>query len=139
MAPTHATLTFEYLEENLNEIIGKKYGNNIKREFTQSWKRYLDYCFIFWKYLWGDINELRNLLRNLHSEIKITMEHSSKELPFFDILIKNANGQLITNIYHKPTDTQQYPSLQYSPLPHSGKTQHKQLSNAIIRDVEYVI
>ena len=37
----------------------------------------------------GDINELYNLLQNLHPEIKFTMEHSSKELPFLDILIKN--------------------------------------------------
>ena len=36
------------------------------------------------------------------------MEHSFKELPFLDILIKNQNAQIITDIYHKPTDTQQY-------------------------------
>ena len=36
------------------------------------------------------------------------MEHSSKEFPFLDILIKNTNGQIITDIYHKPTDTQKY-------------------------------
>ena len=36
------------------------------------------------------------------------MEHNSKELPFLDILIKNVNGQIISDIYHKPTDTQQY-------------------------------
>ena len=27
---------------------------------------------------------------------------------FLDILIKNVNGQIITDIYHKSTDTQQY-------------------------------
>ena len=36
------------------------------------------------------------------------MEHSSKELPFLDIFIKNVNAQIITDIYHKPTDSQQY-------------------------------
>ena len=36
------------------------------------------------------------------------MEDRSKELPFLDILIKNVNTQIITDIYHKPTDTQQY-------------------------------
>ena len=36
------------------------------------------------------------------------MEDSSKELPLVDILIKNVNGQIIIDIYHKPTDTQQY-------------------------------
>ena len=109
MVPTYATLTLAYLEENLYEIIGlKKYGNDIKEEFTKSWKRYLDDCFIFWKYAWGDINELHDLQKNLHPKIKLTMEYNLKELPFSDILIKNVNGQIITDIYHKPTDTQQY-------------------------------
>ena len=85
MAPTYATIFLAYLEENLYKIIGKKYGNDIK-EFTKSWKRYLDDCFIFWKCPWRDINELHNLLQNLRLKIKFTMEHSSKELSFLDIL-----------------------------------------------------
>ena len=105
MAPTYVTLTLAYLDENLYEIIGKKYSNDIKEEFTESWKRYLDDFFIFWKCPRGDINELHNLLQNLHSKIKFTIEHSLKELPFLDILIKNVNRQIITNIYHKLTDT----------------------------------
>ena len=36
------------------------------------------------------------------------MEYSFKELLFLDILIKNENGEIITDINHKPTDTQQY-------------------------------
>ena len=36
MAPIYATLTQAYLEENLYEIIGKKYSNDIKEEFTKS-------------------------------------------------------------------------------------------------------
>ena len=81
MAPTYATLNQAYLEENLFEIIGKKYGKDIKEEFTKSWKRYLDGCFIFWKCPWEDINELHNLLQNLHLKIKFTIEHRLKELP----------------------------------------------------------
>ena len=76
MAPTYATVTLAYLKENLYEMIGKKYGNDIKEEFTKSWKRYLDDCFIFCKNPWGDINELYDLLQNLHPKIKFTMEHS---------------------------------------------------------------
>ena len=56
----------------------------------------------------GDINELHKLLQNLHPKIKFTVEHSLKELPFLDILLKNVNDKIITNIYHKSTDTQQY-------------------------------
>ena len=43
---------------------------------------------MFWKYPRGNIYELHNLLQNLHPKIKFTMEHSFKELPFLDILIK---------------------------------------------------
>ena len=35
IAPTYATLTLAYLEENLYEIIGKIYSNDIKEEFTK--------------------------------------------------------------------------------------------------------
>ena len=37
-----------------------------------------------------------------------TIRHNFKELPFFAILIKNQNGQIIADIYPKPTDTQNY-------------------------------
>ena len=107
MAPTYTTLIRAYLRENLYEIIGKK-CNNIKTEFIWSWKRYLDDCFIFWKCPWENINELYNLLQNLHphqKKKKFTMEHSFKELLFLDILIKNENGQIITDINHKHTET----------------------------------
>ena len=33
------------------------------------------------------------------------MEHNFKELPFLDIHIKKENGQIITDIYHKVTDS----------------------------------
>ena len=36
------------------------------------------------------------------------MEYSSKELPLLDIFKKNVKGQIITDIYYKPTDSQQY-------------------------------
>ncbi len=35
------------------------------------------------------------------------MEHSFEGLPFLDILIKNENGQIIPDIYHQLTYTQQ--------------------------------
>ena len=43
---------------------------------------------------------------------KITMEHSSKELSFLDILIHNSIGQIITDICQKRTDTQKYVHVQ---------------------------
>ena len=100
MAPTYSTLILAYLGESLYEIIDKNYCNDIKEEFIKSWKRYLDDCFKFWKCPYGNINELLNLLQNLHSKIKFTMEHISEELSFLDILIKNVYDQMIIYIYH---------------------------------------
>ena len=108
MAPTYTTLTLAYLEENLCEIIGKIYGNDIKEEFTKSSKRYLDDCFIFWKCPEGDINELHNLQQNLPTKIKFTMEHSTKELPFLEILIKTymaISSQISTANQQTPNNT----------------------------------
>ena len=53
-------------------------------------------------------NNKQKLLQKQHPKKKFTMEHSQKELPFLDFLIKNVNGKIITGIYHKPTDPQQY-------------------------------
>ena len=36
MVPTYAILTLSYLEENLYEIIGRKFDNDVKEEFTKS-------------------------------------------------------------------------------------------------------
>ena len=108
MAPTYATLTLAYLEEKLYEEIGTKYGDHIKAEFIESWKRYLDDCFILWKSSWGDIKDLYQTLQNMHPNINFTIEYSYSEIPFLDIMVINKNGKVITDIYRKPTDTQQY-------------------------------
>ena len=131
MASTYATLILAYLEENLYEVIGKKYANDMKEEFTKSWKRYLDNCFRFW----GDIYKLHNLLQNLHPQIKFTMEDSLKEFLFLDILIKNVNGQIITDIYHKPTDTQQYLHFRS----HDPKNCIKSIPYTLVRRIHTII
>ena len=108
MAPVYATLTLGFLEEQLYEEIENAHNLEFRTLFEQSWKRYLDDCFIFWKKSWGDINELHLLLQNLHPNIKFTMESNENEIPFLDILIKKSQNKIITDLYHKPTDTQQY-------------------------------
>ena len=48
-------------------------------------------------YWWDNIKDLHNLFQNRHPKIKFAMEHSSKELPFVDILIKKENRQIQVN------------------------------------------
>jgi hypothetical protein len=109
MAPTYATLTLAFLEINLYQAIKEKYGDEIEKNFKNGWKRYLDDCFIFWDQKWGNITDFFSLLQNLHPKIDFTMDNSSEEIPFLDILIrKNSDGTIITDIYRKPTDSQRY-------------------------------
>ena len=63
---------------------------------------------MFWKCSWDNINNLHKLLQNLQPKLKLTIEHNFQELLFFDINIKNQNGQIITDINPNPIDTQQY-------------------------------
>ena len=109
MAPAYATLTLAFLEERLYKNIEDRYGHNTKIEFMNSWKRYLDDCFIPWKSSWGHIDNLQTLLQDLHPHIKFTMEIQDNEIPFLDILIiKNGDGKITTDIYRKPTDSLQF-------------------------------
>ena len=82
MAPTYALPPLAYLEENLSEMISKKYGNDIKEEFYNSWKRCLDDCFIFSKSPWRDINELHNILQNLNPKIIFLWDTAQKNSHF---------------------------------------------------------
>ena len=108
MAPAYATLTLAFLEETLYKKIENKYGIEIQQKFMNTWWRYLDDCFILWENEWGNVEEFFSILQNLHPDIKFTMEQNHKEIPFLDILIKNENGKITTDIYRKPTDSQRY-------------------------------
>ena len=78
MAPNYATLTLGYLEISLYEKVGYKFGSHFEEVFQQSWKRYLDDCFIIWNNSWGDITTLHEILQILHPNIKFTVETSKK-------------------------------------------------------------
>ena len=45
---------------------------------------------------WATLMIYMTYPKNLPSKIKFTMEHSFKEQPFLDILIKKQNGQIKT-------------------------------------------
>ena len=62
------------------------------------------------------IKDLHNVLQNLHPKIKFTIKHNSKEQQFLDIIIKNQNGQIIIDIYHKPSDIEEYSNFKSSHL-----------------------
>lgn len=108
MAPTYANLTLAYLEEGLYNTFKEKYSDTIAHNFETSWRRYIDDCFIIWDNSIDDIENLHLNLNNLHPKLSFTMEHHRNEITFLDITIKKYQEKIITDIFHKPTDTKQY-------------------------------
>ena len=106
-APTYATLVPAYLEEKLYTRLEDV--NKDLAEYVQgNWKRFLDDCFIIWVNSEEELTEFHEIINNLHSDIKFTIEKSEKQLPFLDILLVKTGTQLKTDIYFKVTDTKQY-------------------------------
>lgn len=108
MAPTYANLTLAYLEEEFYTRLQNKYNEETSKRFEKSWKRYIDDCFIVWDTSIDDAEELHKELNTIHPQLKFTMEKSETEVAFLDISIKKEGKNVITDIYHKPTDTKQY-------------------------------
>ena len=108
MAPTYATLTLGYLEEKLYQKVGEHFDQEFSETLQRSWKRYLDDCFLIWDRNESDLNELNKLLNDLDPDIKFTLQKSSVEIPFLDVLIRKENNKITTDIYYKSTDTHQY-------------------------------
>ena len=108
-APTYATLVLGYLETKLYDTLETNYGVHYSVYIKNNFKRFLDDCFICWDKTKGNIEDFHKILNSLDTNINFTLETSSTQLPFLDILLKRgANNSLITDIYHKPTDTKQY-------------------------------
>ncbi|GAB1602736.1 uncharacterized protein LOC115230173, partial [Argonauta hians] len=107
-APTYANLVMGYLETLLYNEAKNKFGDPFHLYLLNHWKRYLDDCFILWTHTPDLLKDFHNLLNSLNPNIQFTIEYSNKQLPFLDILIINQNTFLETDLYTKPTDSQQY-------------------------------
>lgn len=108
VAPTYATLVMGYLENKMYESLKESFDEEFSNYIQQNWKRFLDDCFIFWTKSKDDLNKFHSEINKLNESIKFTMESDEHQLPFLDILIKNDNNSIITDLYSKETDTHQY-------------------------------
>ncbi|XP_062602273.1 uncharacterized protein LOC134263937, partial [Saccostrea cucullata] len=121
VAPTYATLTLGYLEHKLHDQLCTLWGIESANKIRSKWKRFLDDCFILWEEDVNKLTEFYDLLNQMNSDIKFTMETDDLQMPFLDVLVTKDNTSLNTDIYYKPTDTHQY--LHFgSSHPHHTKT-----------------
>ena len=108
MASSYATLVLGYLENELYSQVFNKMGEEIGHYVYTNWRRFLDDCYINWRYGEDKLKELHDILNSLDGSIQLTAETSCKELPFLDVMIRKDKTHLTTGIYYKPTDSFQY-------------------------------
>ena len=99
MVPSYANIFMGKLEKQLLE-------SSIERPL--SWYRFIDDVDMKWT---RNDEELQNFLsrdNNLHPSIKFTHEISNTTISFLDTSSSLSEGVLFTDLYSKPTDTNQY-------------------------------
>ena len=73
------------------------------------WKRFIDDIFMVWTHGEQQLQEFIKYLNNVHGTVKFTHESSPLPIDFLDTTVKfNANRELITTLYNKPTDSHLY-------------------------------
>ena len=101
MAPSYANIFMKYVEIQLIETSPKK---------PTLWLRFIDDIFMIWghgKQAWEDFIHLSN---NIHPTIKFAFNNSETEIAFLDTIIyRGKDNQILTRLYHKPTDIQTIP------------------------------
>ena len=135
VAPTYVTLVMGYLENKLYNIIENKYGLDHKNKFVTSWKRYLDDCFIIWDERIDKIDSLFEILQNLYMNNKFIIESSKTSINFIDIHISVNDYKIFTDIYRKPTDSQQYAHFKSCHQPHTKQNIRFTLARKICKIV----
>lgn len=100
VAPILAHLYMSELEENIPNYKGKK---------PTLFYRYVDDIFMIMKGTQREINMFLNFMNKIEASIKFTLEiQKDNKLPFLDVMVERRNGELITYVYRKPTDTGLY-------------------------------
>ena len=73
------------------------------------WKRYIDDIFIIWQHGPDELTKFVSHLNAKHKTIKFTEERSTTSINFLDITVNlSKNGEIITSLYCKPTDSHNY-------------------------------
>lgn len=99
MAPCYANLFMASFESSLLEHCPKK---------PAFYVRYIDDIFLIWPHGLNELLEFKVIANSFHTKIKFTLDYSSLQIPFLDILIYLKGEQLCTTLYTKPTDSHSY-------------------------------
>ena len=104
-APGYAILTIGYLEKKLYDFMENNYETEFYIYFKLYWKRFLNDCFIPWTTSREELRNFHDILNNLHSDIKFTLQFDTVEQSFLDFMVRNKKGNIETDIYYNETDS----------------------------------
>ena len=100
LVPSYACLFMADLEERLLDSYHLK---------PRLWMRYIDDIFFVWEHGEEQLQEWFGHLNGCHPTIKFTNEYSKNMISFLDtMVIKDAHGDLYTDLYSKPTDSHSF-------------------------------
>ena len=99
MAPSYANIFMKYIEMQLIETSPKK---------PTIWLRFIDDILMIWSHGKQALNDFKQLANNIHPTIKFSFNSNEQEIPLLDTLIYRGRDNILTRLYHKPTDNKQY-------------------------------
>ena len=100
VAPTYANIFMSYFEE-------KHVYTYPERPLL--WVRFIDDIFLIWEHGMDKLNQFINHLNSVHNTIKFSCDHSITRVNFLDTwVIKTPDGSIQTDLYNKPTDSNNY-------------------------------
>ena len=99
MAPSYPNIFMGKREKTFLSNIGKK---------PTVWLRYIDDGFVIWPHGQESLIDFIDKIYCSHPTIKFTAQWSPSSVTFLDTKIAIEEGQLISDLYTKPTDTHQY-------------------------------
>ena len=86
------------------------------------WVRFIDDIFVVWTHGRTEIDKFIDHLNSVHNTIKFTSEISAHKVCFLDTwAILHENGSIQTDLYTKPTDSNNYLTYQSAHPPHCKK------------------
>ena len=99
MAPPYAIIFVGDLEERFQQNCSFK---------PLVWWRYIDDIFLLWHHGEEKLKEFLDILNRYHPSIKLTSKCSRERIDFLDAEIIKEGNQLLTDVFVKSTDTDQY-------------------------------
>ena len=65
------------------------------------------YTFFIWEHIEEKLRNFVETLNEIRPTLKFTAESSQKSINFLDVPVSLVDGQIVTDLYVKPTDTHQ--------------------------------